>query len=154
MLDLHLVSIVPAISVVRNAYQLWRGNTDWSAMLGNVATDSAARSAGAGLGKAVGTGAGLVIGLTGWPAVLVPLLAATAGYRAGRALSDQFKRQVLLRQEYSDLSEGFVWLCLGAARVLTEIIERADKIRERFAAQASPRRLPAGDRRLAEAVGL
>jgi hypothetical protein len=28
MLDLHLASIVPAISLVRNAYHLWRGNTE------------------------------------------------------------------------------------------------------------------------------
>jgi hypothetical protein len=134
MLDLHLASIVPAISVVRNAYHLWRGNTDWSAMLGNIATDAIGRSAGAGLGKAAGAGAIVMFGLVGWPAILLPVLAATAGYRGGRALSDQFKRGVLLRREYADLSEALRWWCLGAARVLTEMIARSDNIQGRFAA--------------------
>jgi hypothetical protein len=134
MLDLHLASVVPAISVVRNAYHLWRGNTDWSGMLENVATDAAGRYSGAGLGKAMGAGAVLVLGLGGWPAILVPMLTATAGYRAGRVLSDQFKREVFLRREHAALSEALCWWSLGAARVLTEMIERADKTRERFAA--------------------
>jgi hypothetical protein len=111
-----LASVVPAISVVRNAYHLWRGNTNWSGMLGNIATDSAGRSAGAGLGKAAGAGAVVMLGLAGWPAVLLPVLAATAGYRGGRALSDHFKRGVLLRREYAALSEALRWWCLGAAR--------------------------------------
>ena len=48
-------------------------------------------------------------------------------------MSDQFKRQVLLRHEYAALSEALRWWCLGAARVLTGMIDRADKVRERFA---------------------
>jgi len=63
MLDLHLASVVPAISVVRNAYHLWRGDTDWSGILGNIATDSGGRSAGAGLGKAMGAGVAVMLGL-------------------------------------------------------------------------------------------
>jgi hypothetical protein len=132
MLDLHLTEVVPAISVVRNAYHLWRGNTDWSAVLGNIAADAAGRYTGAGAGKALGTTAVLTLGLGGWPAILLPVFTAAAGYTAGRALSDLLKKEVFLRSEHASLSTALRWWCQGAARVLTEMINCADKIRVRF----------------------
>jgi hypothetical protein len=114
MLDLHLASVVPAISVVRNAYHLWRGNTDWSAMAGNIATDAASRYAGAGAAKLAGTGAVVMLGLTGWPAILLPVFTAITGYRGGRALSDAIKREVFLRSERAALDGALRAAVAGA----------------------------------------
>ncbi len=134
MLDLHFAEVVPVLSVVRNAYHLWRGNTDWSALLGNIAADGAGRYAGATVGKAVGAGSVLMLGLGGWPAILLPVFAATAGYRGGRALSDLIKKEILLRREHQALSKALQWWCLGSARVLTTMIAGAEKIRLRLVA--------------------
>jgi hypothetical protein len=132
MLDLHLVDVVPVISVVRNAYHLWRGNSDWSAMLGNIAADAAGRYVGSGVGKVVGAGTVLMLGLGGWPAILLPVFAATVGYRGGRVLSNLVKKELFLRVEHNALSKALQWWCLGAARVLTGMINCAEDIRLRF----------------------
>jgi hypothetical protein len=134
MLDLHLASVVPAISVIRNAYHLWRGNTDWSALAGNVATDAASRYAGAGAAKLAGTGAVVMLGLTGWPAILLPVFTAITGYRGGRALSDAIKREVFLRSERATLEEALRHWCGGSQTVLTKMILLAEKARTRFTA--------------------
>jgi hypothetical protein len=134
MLDLHLASVVPAISVIRNAYHLLRGNTDWSGQLGNLASDTAGRYAGASAAKAAGVGAAIVFGLSGWPALLLPVFAAAAGYRSGRALSDKFKRQVLLRNEYAALTAALRQWCGGSARVLNRMVSLADAVKRRFLA--------------------
>ena len=131
MLDLHLVDAVPAISIARNAYHLWRGNTDWQAMPGNLSIDAAGRFLGAGAGHAIG-GAVLALGLGGWPAILLPVFAATAGYRGGRVISNTIKRRLLLQTEYAVLSSSLYAWCQGAARVLSEMIRRADKTGERI----------------------
>lgn len=136
MLDLHLGDIVPAISVARNAYQLWRGNTDWRALPGNLSVDAAGRLIGATAGHAIG-GAVLALGLGGWPAILLPVFAATGGYRGGRALSDLVKRRILLRSEYAALSQAMMGWCAGAARVLDTMINRADKTATRVASARS-----------------
>ena len=136
MLDLHLGDIVPAISVARNAYQLWRGNTDWRALPGNLAVDAASRLVGAGAAHAIG-GAVLSLGLGGWPAILLPVFAATGGYRGGRALSDLVKRRILLRSEYASLSQAMMAWCAGAARVLDTMIDLADKTAIRMASARS-----------------
>ncbi len=132
MLDLHLASVVPAISLVRNAYHLWRGNTDWSALAGNIATDAAGRYTGAGAAKLVGTGAVAMLGLTGWPAILLPVFAAITGYRGGRTLSDAIKRKVFLRSERAALGEALRQWCGSSQRVLTKMIALAEKTRTRF----------------------
>jgi len=134
MLDLHLASVVPAISVIRNAYHLWRGNTDWSALAGNVATDAASRYAGAGAAKLAGTGAVVMLGLTGWPAILLPVFAAITGYRGGRALSDAIKREVFLRSERAALGQALHQWSSGSQRVLTKMIALAEKAQTRFTA--------------------
>jgi len=77
MLDLELTSSVPAISVIRNSYQLLCGNTDLAALIGNIAVDSAGRYAAVGTAKMLGTSAVVILGLTGWPAILLPVFAAT-----------------------------------------------------------------------------
>jgi hypothetical protein len=132
MLDLHLAGVVPVLSVVRNAYHLWRGSTNWSAMLGNIAADGAGRYAGATVGKTIGASAVWMLGLGGWPAILLPLFSATAGYRGGRALSNLAKKELFLRGEYTALSKVLQWWCLGAARVITQMIDCAEKVRLRF----------------------
>lgn len=132
MLDLHLMEIVPIISVARNAYHLWRGNTDWSATLGNVAADATGRYAGAHIGKLTGAGAVLMLGMGGWPAILLPMITAAAGYRGGRAFSDLLKKELFLRHERAALVQALRWWCLGAARVLTAMIGGADDVRLRF----------------------
>jgi hypothetical protein len=134
MLDLHFASVVPTISVVRNTYHLWRGNTDWAALLGNIGSDVAGRYAGAGAARALGTGAVMLLGLSGWPAVLLPVVTAAAGYRSGRALSDRFKREVLLRSEFTALTEALRGWCMGSARVLARMIGLAATTERRFAA--------------------
>lgn len=134
MLDLHLASVVPLISVARNAYHLWRGDTDWSAVISNIASDAAGRFAGAGAAKAVGIGAVTVLGLSGWPAILLPVFTATAGYRGGRALSDKFKREVLLRNEHAALTEALRGWCRGGARIVTRMTNLADTTEKRFLA--------------------
>jgi len=134
MLDLHLASVVPAISVVRNAYHLWRGNTDWSALAGNIATDAAGRYTGAGAAKLIGTGAVAMLGITGWVAVLLPVFAAITGYRGGRTLSDAIKRGVLLRRERASLEEALRQWCGSSERVLTKMIALAEKTQTRFTA--------------------
>lgn len=133
MLDLHLGDIVPIVSVARNAYQLWRGNTDWRALPSNVSVDALGRAIGASAGHALG-GAVVAIGLGGWPAILLPIFAATGGYRGGRALSDAVKRRLLLRDEYAELSGALSGWCHGASRTLTTMIARADRMSERLAA--------------------
>lgn len=141
MLDLHLASVVPAISLVRNAYHLWRGNTDWSALAGNIATDAAGRYTGAGAGKVVGTGAVMMLGLSGWPAILLPVFTTITGYRGGRALSDAIKREVFLRSERAALEEALRRWCRSSQRVLTKMVALAEKTRTRFTAireRASP----------------
>jgi hypothetical protein len=134
MLDLHLASVVPAISVVRNAYHLWRGNTDWSALAGNITTDAAGRYTGAGAAKLAGTGAVMMLGLTGWPAILLPVFSAITGYRGGRAVSDAIKREVFLRSERAALDGALRHWCSGSGRVLTKMIALADITRTRFSA--------------------
>jgi hypothetical protein len=134
MLDLHLASVAPAISVIRNAYHLWRGNTDWSALAGNIATDAAGRYTGAGAAKLVGTGAVAMLGLTGWPAILLPVFTAITGYRGGRALSDAIKREVFLRSERAALDGAVRQWCGSSGRVLTKMIALADITRTRFSA--------------------
>ncbi|MEA2755851.1 MAG: hypothetical protein QOJ54_2140 [Aliidongia sp.] len=131
MLDLHLGDIVPAISVARNAYHLWRGNTDWRALPGNLSVDVAGRFIGATAGHAIG-GAVLALGLGGWPAILLPVFAATGGYRSGRALSDLIKRRILLRSEYASLTQAIMDWCAAAAGVLDTMISRADKVAARM----------------------
>jgi hypothetical protein len=134
MLDLHLASVVPAISIVRNAYHLLRGNTDWSALLGNLASDAAGRYTGAGAAKAAGIAAAAVLGLSGWAAILLPVFTAAAGYRGGRALSDKLKRQVLLRNEYAALTTAVRQWCGGSAGVLNRMISLANAVKRRFLA--------------------
>lgn len=134
MLDLHLASVVPAVSVVRNAYHLWRGNTDWSAMAGNIVTDTASRYAGASAAKLVGTGAVVMLGLTGWPAILLPVFTAVGGYRGGRAISDAIKGEVFLRRERAELLEALRHWCRGGQRVLTKMIALGEGTRSRFTA--------------------
>ena len=133
MLDLHLIDAVPAISIARNAYHLWRGNTDWRALPGNITIDAGGRFLGAGTGHVIG-GAVLALGFGGWPAILLPVFAATAGYRGGRVISNAIKRRVLLQTEYATLSSCLLTWCQGAARVLSEMIHRADKTGERISA--------------------
>lgn len=133
MLDLHLVDAVPAISIARNAYHLWRGNTDWRALPGNITIDAAGRFLGAGAGHAIG-GAVLTLGLGGWPAILLPVFSATVGYRGGRVISNAIKRRLLLQTEYAILSSCLLSWCEAAARVLSEMIRRADKAGERISA--------------------
>jgi hypothetical protein len=133
MLDLHLASVVPAISVIRNAYHLWRGNTDWSALAANIATDAAGRYTGAGAAKLAGSGAVVMLGLTGWTAILLPVFAAITGYRGGRALSDAIKREVFLRREQAALEGALHQWCGGSQRVLTKMIALAETTRTRVA---------------------
>ncbi len=127
MIDLHLGDIVPMVSVARNAYQLWRGNTDWRALPSNVSVDALGRAIGASAGHALG-GAVLLIGLGGWPAILLPVFAATGGYRGGRALSDVVKRRLLLRGEFAALSGALSGWCGGATRTLTTMTVRAERM--------------------------
>lgn len=133
MLDLHLVELVPAISIARNAYHLWRGKTDWRALPGNVSVDAAGRFVGAQVGHVIG-GAVLALGLGGWPAILLPVFAAAAGYRGGRELSNLVKIRLLLRAEHAALSDALGEWCQGSARVLAVMIDRADRAAVRIAA--------------------
>jgi hypothetical protein len=133
MLDLHLGHVVPAISVARNAYHIWRGNTDWHAARENVSVDAAGRFIGATAGHAIGASV-VVLGLGGWPAILLPVFAASGGYRGGRVLSDFVKRQLFLRMQYAALSDALAGWCQGAARVLSVMASRAEKARVRIVA--------------------
>lgn len=132
MLDLHLGDAVPAISVARNAYQLWRGNTDWRALPGNISVDAAGRFFGATAGHTIGVGV-LALGLGGWPAILLPVFAASGGYRGGRLLSNLVKRRLFLRSEHAALHDALAGWCQGAARVLSVMLSRAQKAEERIA---------------------
>jgi hypothetical protein len=132
MLDLHLIYAVPAMSIARNAYHLWRGNTDWRALPGNVTIDAAGRFLGAGAGHVIG--AVVALGLGGWPAILLPVFTATAGSRGGRVMSNGIKRRLLLKTEYATLSSCLLEWCQGAARVICDMIRRADKTGERISA--------------------
>jgi hypothetical protein len=133
MLDLHLGHVVPAISVARNAYHIWRGNTDWRSLPGNVSVDAAGRIIGATAEHAIGVSV-LAFGLGGWPAILLPVFAASGGYRGGRVLSDFVKRQLFLRTEYAALSDALAGWCQGAARVLSVMISRAEEAGVRIVA--------------------
>lgn len=133
MLDLHLGDVVPAISVARNAYQLWRGNTDWRSLPGNISVDAAGRFIGTTAGHAIGVSV-LVLGLGGWPAILLPVFAASGGYRGGRVLSNLVKRRLFLRTEYAALSDALAGWCQGAARVLSVMMSRAEKAGVRIVA--------------------
>jgi hypothetical protein len=103
-------------------------------MAGNIATDAAGRYAGAGTAKLIGTGAVAMLGLTGWPAILLPVFAAITGYRGGRALSDAIKREVFLRSERAVLEEALRQWCGSSQRILTKMIALAEKSRTRFTA--------------------
>jgi hypothetical protein len=59
----------------------------------------------------------------GWPAILVLVFTATAKYRGGRALSDLVKKELLLWGEHDALSKALQWWCLGAARVLNQMMD-------------------------------
>jgi hypothetical protein len=134
MLDLHLGHFVPALSVARNAYHVWRGNTDWRALGENVSVDAAGRFIGAtAAGHAIGVSI-LALGLGGWPAILLPVFAASGGYRGGRVLSDLVKRRLFLRTENAALHDALAGWCQGAARVHSLMMSQAQKAEERIAA--------------------
>jgi len=99
----------------------------------NVSVDALGRAIGASAGHALG-GAVLLIGLGGWPAILLPIFAATGGYRGGRALSDAVKRRLLLRGEFAALSVALSGWCSGATRTLTTMTVRAERINQRLVA--------------------
>lgn len=134
MLDLHLGHFVPALSVARNAYHVWRGNTDWRALSENVSVDAAGRFIGATAGHAIGGVSILALGLGGWPAILLPVFAASGGYRGGRVLSDLVKRRLFLRTEYAALHDALAGWCEGASRVLSVMLSQAQTAEERIAA--------------------
>lgn len=134
MLDLHLGHFVPALSVARNAYHVWRGNTDCRALCENVSVDAAGRFIGAtAAGHAIGVSV-LALGLGGWPAILLPVFAASGGYRGGRVLSNLVKRRLFLRTQHAALHDALAGWCQGAVRVLSVMLNQAQKAEERIAA--------------------
>jgi hypothetical protein len=130
MVELNLLRFAPVLSVARNGWAMWRGQTDMQRALENVALDSFTRSAGATAGKLVGAAAAAARG--GWPAVLVPVFTATAGYRAGGVLSNFAKRHILLRNEWSAVDQAISAWCKGAAQVLDVMLSEAGCMGERF----------------------
>lgn len=133
MLDLSMVQFVPALSAVRNGWAWWKGTTDTSGFLQNVAVDGGARYAGALAGKAIGFAAASVL-VGGWPAILAPVFGSVAGYRGGRAAAGLLKRHVLLRTEAAALERSVVAWCTGCARVLGAMIDQATAAGDRFRA--------------------
>ena len=132
MLDLSMVKFAPALSVIRNGWALWKQDTDFYAVAGNVAVDGASRYAGAVVGKTVGAVAAAALG--GWPAVLAPVVFSAVGYRGGRAVSTLFKRHILLRVETAALEAAIKAWCAGCARVIGNMLDQAAEAGVRFAA--------------------
>lgn len=83
----------------------------------------------AGFGSAVA-----LLGISGWPAILLPVFTASAGYRGGRALSDRFKRKVLLRGEHVALTQALRGWCRSGARIVTRMISLAERREKRLLA--------------------
>lgn len=135
MLDVHLDHLVPAISVARNCYALWRRTTDWQAVPTNIAVDATGRFLGGAAGHAIGLGAAACLG--GWPAILIPVCATAGGYRGGRIVSDLVKREFLLREESAALASALSNFCSRTASVLQRMIIRAARSDDRFMAARS-----------------
>lgn len=134
MLDLSMVQFVPVLSTIRNGWAWWKGATDTTGLLQNVAVDGAARYLGVlAAGKVVGFAVTSVL-IGGWPAVLAPVFGSVAGYRGGRAVAGLLKRHVLLRSEAIALERSVVAWCMSCARVLGTMVEQATAAGDRFRA--------------------
>jgi hypothetical protein len=134
LLDPHIIEMVPPMAILRSTYHWWRGETDLTAMATNLPADWAGRSIGVVCGHAVGRI--VALGLGGWPAILLPAFVQVAGYRAGRLASDWFKHEVLLRSEVNQVRIALSEWCSGVVRVLSEMLERAERIGSRLLAQS------------------
>ncbi|WP_137128188.1 hypothetical protein [Roseomonas sp. HF4] len=122
ILDFEICLYVPASTAARVAFAWFKGDTDLVGAATEAGMGTTGRALGAGMGKALAASAVVATGLTGWPAIILPLAAAVGGSIGGRSATTWLKQTILGRGPTAALRQSVGAYCVRAVTRLENIL--------------------------------
>lgn len=140
LLDLQIPLISSGIAAVRVGRALWARESDPLSALGAGAADGIAGIGGGKLGAVATAGALGLLGITGgWLMVIAPVVGSIGGFRGGRFVSDQLKRNLLCRTQARHLDAAICTFAREAVVVIDRMIASSIRFRDEVLARLRDR---------------
>jgi hypothetical protein len=132
LLNLQIPLISSGIAAIRVGRALWARESDPLSALGAGAADGVAGIGGGKLGAVATAGALGLLGITGgWLMVIAPVFGSIGGFRGGRFISDQLKRNFLCRIQARRLDAAICTFAREAVVVIDRMIASSIHFRDK-----------------------